>query len=327
MAERPLLSIVVTSYTTDRLKGNHELLESIKAQTLTAFETIYVVERSKELFQNIETYVQNNKIPNVKMIFNNGETGASAARNLGMKDAKGEIIAFIDDDVVLASDWAEEMIKTYDDSIIGVSGTALPLWECPQPKWLPEELYWIVGCTSWLNSKEVKEIRNVWTMNSAFGREIVDRGIYFSQNIGPSGGSMKGREKNRLSEDLEFSMRARKITGKRIVFNPKVKVQHRVTPDRLTWNYIIQWSYWIGSSRKTLKRLYPESNSKSSVLSTEYELLNSIFKRLFPSILKGLFIDPINAGHKFALTVTVLSCVVIGYARSSILYSGGLNII
>ena len=39
---------------------------------------------------------------------------------------------------------------------------------------------------------------------------------------------MTGREKNKISEDLEFSMRVKEITGKHIVFNPEVKVQHRV---------------------------------------------------------------------------------------------------
>jgi len=323
MANQRLLSIVVTSYTMGRLNYNYELLDSIKAQPYSTIETIYVVERSKELYDNLEHYIQDNKITDVTLIFNTGETGASAARNIGMKEAKGEIIAFIDDDVVLANDWAEEMVKTYDETIIGVSGATLPLWECPQPKWLPQEFYWIVGCTSWLNSKEVKEIRNVWTMNSSFGREIVDMGIYFSQDIGPSGGSMTGREKNKLSEDLEFSMRAKKIIGKRIVFNPKVKVQHRVTPDRLTWKYIIQWSYWIGSSRKTLQRLYPEPKSKASVLNTEHNLLNSIFKRVLPSILKDFFTDPIPAAHELALLVTVLSLVAAGYTHTSILYRGG----
>ncbi len=320
MAEKQLLSIVVTSYTIDRLHSNYELLESIKAQSYPSIETVYVVERSKDLYKNIGTYVQNKNIPRIKMIFNDGEIGASAARNLGMKEAKGDILAFIDDDFVLSVDWAEEMIKTYDDSIVGVSGAALPLWECQQPKWLPQEFYWIIGCTSWVNSHEIREIRNVWTMNSSFDREIVDKSILFSQGIGPSGGSMAGRYKNKLSEDLEFSMRTREKTGKRIVFNPKVKVMHRVPSDRLKWRYIIRWSYLIGGSRITLKRLYPKEGKKSSVLSTEFNLLGSIFKHLFPSTLKQVFTSPGIACHKFVLIITVLFCVSFGYLQAIVLY-------
>jgi GT2 family glycosyltransferase len=255
-----------------------------------------------------------------RLLFNDGELGASAARNLSIKQARGDIIAFVDDDVLLFPDWAEEMIKTYEDaSIIGVTGPAFPLWQDKPVSWFPEEFYWIIGCTAWLESEETREVRNVWTMNASFRRETFDKGTFFSTTIGPRGGSMKGREKNKISEDLEFSMRAREKTGKRIVYNPKVKVKHRVPNDRLSWRYIIQWSYWIGASRKALKRLYPEDKGQASVLNTEYDLLKRIFTRLFPDILMGFAKNPIIGYRKFVITITVLSCVAFGYLLSALL--------
>ncbi len=321
MANRPLLSIIITCYTPDRLKGILELLGSVKAQTYPRVETIVVVEKSRELFDHVKRYVAEKALPQLKVLFNHGEEGASAARNLGIRQAKGDIIAFVDDDVILSSDWAEEMIKTYDDdSAIGVTGPAFPLWECSPARWLPKEFYWIIGCTTWLESNVTKEVRNVWTMNSSFKREIFDKGFLFSTTIGPYGGSMKGRERNKLSEDLEFSIRAREKTGKRILYNPKVKVQHRVPKDRLSWRYIIQWSYWIGASRRALKGLYPEEDKgRTSVLDTEYHLLRRIFTRLFPELIKGFFTDPVVACHKFVLTITVLPCVSFGYLLSPLL--------
>jgi len=131
---------------------------------------------------------------------------------------------------------------------------------------------------------------------------------------------MKGRERNKISEDLEFSIRAREKTGKRILYNPKVKVQHRVPKDRLSWRYIIQWSYWIGASRRALKRLYPEEDKgRPAVLDTEYHLLRRIFTRLFPELIRGFFTDPVVACHEFVLTVTVLPCVSFGYLLSPLL--------
>lgn len=319
MAEQSFLTIVITCYTLDRLKSTLELLDSIKAQTYPRIETVLVVEKSMKLFDHVKRYAAEKALHQMKVLFNHGEQGASAARNLGIQQAKGDIIAFVDDDVILSSDWAEEMIKTYDESIIGVTGLADPLWECSPPRWLPEEFYWIIGCTTWLDGEGIREVRNVWTMNASFKRETFDKGVLFSTTIGPYGGSMKGREKNKISEDLEFSMKARRSTGKRIVHNPKVKVKHRVTKDRISWEYIIQWSYWIGASRKELKRLYPEDKGQPSVIDTEYNLLKRIFTRLFPDILKGFFTNPIIAWHKFAVTITVLSCVTLGYLISPIL--------
>jgi len=54
VAKQPLLSIVITSYTLDRLKDITELLDGIKAQTYDNTETILVIDRSVELFEQIK---------------------------------------------------------------------------------------------------------------------------------------------------------------------------------------------------------------------------------------------------------------------------------
>lgn len=160
-----LLSIVVTSYTLERLQDIFELLDSIRAQTYPNIETIFVAERSRELYERVKTYAEEKAVPNMMAVFNNGEPGQSPARNLGIKHANGDIIAFVDDDVVLFPDWAEEMVKTYeDDSIIGVTGPAFPLWEDESLQWLPEEFYWILGCSNFSGVSERREINNVYAL-------------------------------------------------------------------------------------------------------------------------------------------------------------------
>jgi len=125
VVEQPLLSIVITSYTLDRLKDITELLNSIKAQTYAHVETILVVERSMELLDRLKQYVAEKAIPQAKVVFNHGERGLSAARNLGVAQSSGKILAFIDDDAFPFSDWAEQIVKTYDDdTVIGVTGSA-----------------------------------------------------------------------------------------------------------------------------------------------------------------------------------------------------------
>ena len=81
----------------DRLEDILELLDSVKAQAYPNLETIFVAECSKELFDRVKVYGEKQDIPNLKVVFNDGEQGASAARNLGIKHARGNIVAFIDD--------------------------------------------------------------------------------------------------------------------------------------------------------------------------------------------------------------------------------------
>ena len=49
--------------------------------------------------------------------------GANAARNLGLQAARGDIIAFIDDDVIVPPDWLEKLVKgLFESGCAAVSG-------------------------------------------------------------------------------------------------------------------------------------------------------------------------------------------------------------
>lgn len=316
MAKQPLLSIIVTSYTTERLEDVFELLGGVKAQTYPNIETVFVAERSRELYDQIKTYIKENGIPNPKVIFNEGELGASAARNMGIKQARGDIIAFVDDDAIPFPDWAEEMVKTYQDgTIIGVTGPALPLWEDESAaSWFPEEFYWVIGCTAWGNWTGITEVRNAWTMNGSFKREALDLGGLFATSIGPQRGSMAGRKRD-ISEDVELSLRLKQATGKRIVYNPSVKVKHKVHTERLKAGYVSRWAYWAGFSKHKLKKLYPQVDADP--LGQEHQLLRRIIVRLLPNILKTFFTSPVIAGRKLSVTLIILFFVALGYFSHS----------
>lgn len=55
-------------------------------------------------------------------------TGPAAARNKGWRSARGSIIAFTDDDVLISPDWLAEGVRQFHDGVIGVAGkTEVPL--------------------------------------------------------------------------------------------------------------------------------------------------------------------------------------------------------
>ncbi len=72
-----------------------------------------------------------------------GDKPLVKARDLGWRRAKGELVAWIDDDVVLSRDWAKNLVKVMDQNpdVGGVSG----------PTIVPEKLlknrlvFWWVG--------------------------------------------------------------------------------------------------------------------------------------------------------------------------------------
>jgi len=105
-------------------------LESILRQTLVP-EELVVVDQSLADDTKAVTLETSRQIestgrtaPEIVYILDRGLTGAGAARNVGINRARGDILVFLDDDVVLEADYLEKLLAVYqrDPSVGGVSG-------------------------------------------------------------------------------------------------------------------------------------------------------------------------------------------------------------
>ena len=319
------LSIVITSYTTERLHDIYELLESIKNQTYKNMETVYVIERSEELKDEINTFILEKSIPNIQVVFCSEKLGICAARNLGIRHAKGSIVAFTDDDAVLPPEWAEEILNTFDDEmIIGATGPATPLWENTPVPWFPQEFYWMLGCTDWVENDKRQPIRGAFGVNMSFRKEAFET-CRFSENLGISEGANRSGKVGLLVDDLEFSLRVRHATKKTIIYNPKLKVQHKVYEYRLTRQFIRKQAYWQGYSKAILKKFYGKGSQKEQLIRTEYRMLRRILFKLVPSTLKKSLSQPTRAWKTLKVIMFVLYHVSIGYVSGSMSLIGTLT--
>lgn len=309
MAKQPLLSIIITSYTVNRLKDIFELLDSLKNQTYSNIEIIFVAERSMELYERVKDYAERNGVSNIKMVFYPTELGISEARNTGVRHARGDIIAFIDDDAVPSTTWAEEIVKTFvkHNDVIGVSGPVLPLFEDPSLKWFPEEFYWMIGCTAWKGLKEKADLEYAWGVNMAFRREAFNfsffkdrytKGAHEEGKIGPVG------------DDREFSFTVKMKTGKRILYNPDVKVLHKVSGYKLTSKFIRRYAFWQGYSDAMFKHILKASSER---LRSEYYVLRRIILHLLPSIASELLSDRKITLKKLRVIIETLLYFTLGY--------------
>ena len=313
---RPRLSVVITSYSIERLGDIFDVLDSLKAQTYPDIDVLFVAEKSRELCQGVKTYAQS-EVP-VRVVFHEGPLGMSGARNLGIQAAVGDIIAFIDDDAPAFPQWAASLVQTLaDDSIIAVTGPAVPRWVEEEASWLPRELYWIISCTDWANLGGLRDIRNVWGMNMAFKREAFELAGGFSTNIGGTHG------KRLHGEEVELSLRVRSKTGKRIVYNPEVKVMHKVYSRRLALPWIAKTSYWIGFTRPQLRRLSRRYGIGEDFLATERGLLGRTL-RLLGRTVAALPIRPRSALRALRVTLAALLFVAVGYSHYLLLAAVGV---
>ena len=92
---KDLVSIIVPVYNAD--KFIQETINSVLNQTYNNFELLLIEDMSTD--KSIEIIKKNiEKDSRIKLITNTKKQGAAGVRNIGIKEAKGRFIAYIDAD-------------------------------------------------------------------------------------------------------------------------------------------------------------------------------------------------------------------------------------
>jgi len=113
LRDRPRVSVIIP--TKNRKTDLEETIRTLLAQTRMADELI-IVDQSET-----ESLLQTSPLT-LKYIYNPEITGASQARNEGMKQATGDFWLFLDDDVALEPDFMDKLLAAYAPGVTGVSG-------------------------------------------------------------------------------------------------------------------------------------------------------------------------------------------------------------
>lgn len=174
------------------------------------------------------------------------QQGLSYARNRAVNEAKGELLLFVDDDVLVDRNWVLEHwygFKNYDADIIG--GPIEILWEGRRPQWLPDNMlpklcYLDMGDEYILLAPS--DDRCLFGANIGFRHSIFQKYGLFDVKLGVSG---KGQL---VGEELDYQLRVMENNG-RVIYIPKAKVQHRVQEWRLKKSSFIKRYYGIGKTQ------------------------------------------------------------------------------
>lgn len=138
LAQAPFVSVVIPTHNRpDRIQS---CLRTLLALNYPNYEIVVVdnAPSGPETAQYIQqTYAHHPQIRYVR----EDRVGGSWARNCGISAAKGEIVAFADDDIVVDSHWLTAMVKAFTvvDDVACVTGLLLPLeLETPAQFWIEE---------------------------------------------------------------------------------------------------------------------------------------------------------------------------------------------
>lgn len=117
-----MISVVMLTYNREKLVGR--MIECVLHQTVQDFEYIIVNNGSTDhTAELLEQYRE--KSEKIRVLACKAPISIGAARNLGVREAKGEYLTFVDDDDYLAPDYLEYLsdLITEFDARMAVAGT------------------------------------------------------------------------------------------------------------------------------------------------------------------------------------------------------------
>ncbi|MBO1331950.1 glycosyltransferase family 2 protein [Streptomyces sp. VRA16 Mangrove soil] len=243
-------SVVICVYTEDRWTDILAAVDSVREQSCPALETLLVVDHNPALLDRLGK--EFTEAADIRVLANRGPRGLSAGRNTGIAVARGEIIAFLDDDAVAERDWLRWFLDGYaDPQVMAVGGRTEPIWASGRrPVWFPEEFDWVVGCTYKGLPRGKVKVRNVLGGNASFRRTAFDAAGGFATGIGRDG------DKRPLGcEETELCIRlSRARPDAVLLMDDRAVIHHRVPAAREQFAYFRTRTYAEGLSKALVAR-------------------------------------------------------------------------
>jgi len=188
------------------------------------------------------------EFPQVRCIIEE-RIGVSYARNRGIENANGNIIAFTDDDCIVTRNWLHELASSFSSADIGAVGGPVRFLHHIPPKIL------VKAALGGYDLGEKKEfVKFLITSNMAIKSEIA-RKIRFDTKLGRRGNMLFD------NEDIDFCEKISRM-GYRLLYNPKAVVYHDINLKRVNTRYILLRAIYSGISLYLMKKKYVKSRIK-----------------------------------------------------------------
>jgi glycosyltransferase involved in cell wall biosynthesis len=186
------------------------------------------------------------------------QPGKSYALNSGIQEARGTVLAFVDDDVTVEPSWLTNLTATlHRGEWAGAGGRILADKSFSPPRWLSLKgsrgRYMLAPLALFdLGEEPCQLTEPPFGTNMAFRREIFEKYGGFRTDLGPRPGS------EIRNEDTEFGSRLL-AQGERVRYEPSAVVYHAVSENRVQKKYYLDW--WFDKGRADIRQLGIPSNA------------------------------------------------------------------
>ena len=252
------MKITAISCTYNRCQSLEKALDSVAASKLpesVEWEVLVVDNNSRDQTRPVvEDFCR--RYPGRFRYLFEPEQGKSHALNAGIREARGEVLAFMDDDVTVDPMWLQNLTAPLlRGPWVGVGGAVLPQRDFVLPKWINvDERYALPPLALFDLGPTRSELTEApFGTNMAFKKTIFDQYGRFRTDLGPQPGSeIRG-------EDSEFVYRLLDA-GERLCYEPSALVYHSIPENRLKREYFLAW--WFDKGRADFRISGVSANTK-----------------------------------------------------------------
>jgi glucosyl-dolichyl phosphate glucuronosyltransferase len=170
--------------------------------------------------------------------------GLSIARNRLLTEARGELLAFLDDDVWVSRGWIGAMLDVFNHYPADMVTSKVDLWweAVQKPRWLSRRSADMLSCLD--HGEKVCELFSAGEAlsNMAFRRSVLKSVPGFRTDL--------GRTKRQMvaGDDTDFIARAM-CAGHRMFYAPQALLLHWVAPERITRAYLGRAAAGVGTAK------------------------------------------------------------------------------
>jgi glycosyltransferase involved in cell wall biosynthesis len=182
------------------------------------------------------------------------QIGLSHARNTAIQAADGEIVVFLDDDVMVHQGWLDGMISVFVrfDDAGAVGGKVNLVAEQGIPDWFPKEFLVFYCCHRSDGIIRATELRHFpMGANVAYHREVFQELGGFRPDLGRSGQCLLSCEES----DFHYRIWTSSIVRNGLYYTPHAQVDHLIPPDRLEKDAVESRLYWQGRSEMVIEQI------------------------------------------------------------------------
>jgi glycosyltransferase involved in cell wall biosynthesis len=254
------VNITVILCTYNRANRLGEALESVLASALPSdleWEILVVDNNSTDHTCAVATEFCHRYPGRVRYLFE-ARQGLSAARNAGIQEANGDVLAFMDDDVTVGPIWLNNLTSPLlGGSWVGAGGPIRLQRDFIPPRWLrlkgPFSMGGALAALFDLGDTPAELRQAPYGTNMAYAKSMFQKYGGFRTDLGRSGNNLIGME------DTEFGARLL-AAGERLWYEPSAVIYHPVLQERVSKKYFLSW--WFGCGRATVR----ERGSRPAVL-------------------------------------------------------------